>query len=490
MSALAPLHDTDPVSLGGYRLSGRLGEGGQGTVYLGRAPDGTEAAIKTLNGAGMDDPETRRRFVREADAARQVASFCTAAVLAADFEAEPPFIVSEFVAGLSLKQQVEAHGVLAGGDLSRLAVATATALVAIHEAGIVHRDLKPANVLLGQGGARVIDFGIAQDTRGAGTLTNSTIGTPAFMAPEQISGDPVSPATDVFAWGAVLVFAATGGSPFQGATVPMILHQVLSAEPDVSGVPEPLRGLVAAALAKDPAARPSSVDVLMALLGRKERPAGHEGVTAVLRDARATVTGPGEPGGPTLPWAGATTVVAPPARRATPGRWVLGAGAAVLVLALVVGAVLLGRYLGAEDGAPAADGPSSADGGSAGADGEVSTPPDIPRFTEEQAGSWEGVDDNGELVELSTTAGERIGRLAYPESEYAQYCDAPVKLTGPIDRGYHAAVSLSELCLGGMLSAKSSEVYFDGAAVTIDLYDTKRPEGDPVQQLRLKRSDG
>ncbi|PSK96515.1 serine/threonine protein kinase [Murinocardiopsis flavida] len=290
MNEADPLHDSDPAALGRYTVLGRLGEGGQGTVYMGEGPDGDRVAIKTLNGQAVDSPAMRQRFVREADAARQVASFCTAAVLAADFDAHPPYIVSEFVEGPSLKQRVESEGPLAPGDLNRLAVAIANALVAIHEAGIVHRDLKPANVLLGPGGARVIDFGIAQDTRGVGTLTNSSIGTPAFMAPEQIEGRSLSPAADVFAWGAVMAFAATGVSPFQGPSIPTILHQVLSVEPDVSGVPEPLRGPVIAALAKDPAARPSSVDLLMGLLGRKERPAGHDAVTAVLRESAGAGT--------------------------------------------------------------------------------------------------------------------------------------------------------------------------------------------------------
>src|SRR5699024_4942712 len=161
---------------------------------------------------------------REAQAARQVASFCTAAVLAVDFEARPPYIVSEYVDGPSLQDHLGTQGPMGGGDLSRLAVATATALVAIHEAGIVHRDLKPGNVLLGGDGARVIDFGITQNTLGAGTLTNSPIGTPAFMAPEQIADGRATAASDVFSWGAVIAYAATGRSPFQGTTVANVLH--------------------------------------------------------------------------------------------------------------------------------------------------------------------------------------------------------------------------------------------------------------------------
>ncbi|MFE3460064.1 serine/threonine-protein kinase [Nocardiopsis aegyptia] len=271
-TALEPLHTSDPALLGGYRLLGRLGEGGQGTVYLAEGGSGARVAIKTLNQEAMSDPGMRKRFVREAEAARQVASFCTAAVLAADVDAHPPFIVSEYVAGPTLHQRIRSGGPMSGGDLSRLAVATVTALAAVHEAGIVHRDLKPGNVILGEGGARVIDFGIAQVSGGAGTVTTSVIGTPAFMAPEQIAEGRATALSDVFAWGALVAFAATGASPFDGPTVPNVLHRVINDEPDLSRVPHPLRSLVAAALAKDPADRPSSKDVLVSLLGRGSVP--------------------------------------------------------------------------------------------------------------------------------------------------------------------------------------------------------------------------
>src|SRR5690625_3021804 len=267
------LKDDDPAEIGGLRLIGRLGAGGQGTVYLAESEHGGDhVAVKSLNSEALEDPRVRQRFVREAEAARQVASFCTAAVLAVDFEAESPYIVSEYVEGRSLSQRIRQDGPMSGGDVGRLAVATATALVAIHEAGIVHRDFKPGNVLLGDGGARVIDFGIAQITESTGTLTNSPIGTPAFMAPEQISSGQATPASDVLAWGAVLVYAATGASPFQAYTEPNVLHNVLHVDPDLSVRPDDVRPLITRALSKNPAARPASVDALMTLLGRQDRP--------------------------------------------------------------------------------------------------------------------------------------------------------------------------------------------------------------------------
>ena len=142
----------------------------------------------------------------------------------------------------------------------------------------MHRDLKPGNVILGEGGARVIDFGIAQVSGGAGTVTTSVIGTPAFMAPEQIAEGRATALSDVFAWGALVAFAATGASPFDGPTVPTVLHRVINDEPDLSRVPHPLRSLVAAALAKDPADRPASKDVLVSLLGRGSVPDDGRGV--------------------------------------------------------------------------------------------------------------------------------------------------------------------------------------------------------------------
>lgn len=202
MRDVESLRSGDPEVVGGYRLLGRLGQGGQGTVYLGASVDGSRVAVKTLNADDAADPRHRDRFVREADAARRVASFCTAAVLAADFAASPPYIVSEFVDGPSLRDVVRRDGPLAGGDLYRVAVATVTALVAIHEAGVVHRDFKPSNVLLGPGGARVIDFGIAQAVESTKTLTDSVAGTPAYMSPEQVrdGGGRVGSAADMFAW--------------------------------------------------------------------------------------------------------------------------------------------------------------------------------------------------------------------------------------------------------------------------------------------------
>lgn len=368
------LKDDDPAEIGGHRLIGRLGMGGQGTVYLAESGQGgAPVAVKCLNSEALEEPRVRQRFIREAEAARQVASFCTAAVLAVDFDAESPYIVSEYVEGRSLSQRIRQDGPMSGGDLSRLAVATATALVAIHEAGIVHRDFKPGNVLLGDGGARVIDFGIAQITEATGTLTNSPIGTPPFMAPEQIAGGFAVAASDVFAWGAVLVYAATGASPFSADTVPNVLHKVLHTEPDLSALPDELRPLAARALDKDPAARPNSVDVLMALLGRQGRSTDPGSVHEAIRAAHTAVVG----GGTAAPAAFPTTQHPPsggpgaPASKNRRRPWLVGIGAVlgvVLLTGVAAAGAVLGNALGPLDtgaaGSAHPTGPQTGGGGS------------------------------------------------------------------------------------------------------------------------------
>ncbi|MEU4546035.1 serine/threonine-protein kinase [Nonomuraea dietziae] len=258
MPQAAPLREGDPAAIGAYLIVGRLGEGGQGVVHLGRAPDGRPVAVKVLrDGVAADD-----RFAKEIAAARRVEPFCVAQVLDASLSGRP-YIVTEYIEGPTLQQA----GRRGGAELQRLAVATATALAAIHQAGVVHRDFKPANVLLGPGGPRVIDFGIARATDAGATVTSSIVGTPAYMAPEQLAGAQVGPATDVFAWASVMVWAGTGAPPFGEDTLPAIINRILHNEPQMGDLPQPLRSIVYDCLAKDPARRPAMQDVLLRLLG-------------------------------------------------------------------------------------------------------------------------------------------------------------------------------------------------------------------------------
>ncbi|WP_405144732.1 serine/threonine-protein kinase [Sphaerisporangium sp. NBC_01403] len=356
MPELGPLGRGDPRQLGPFRLTGRIGEGGQGVVYLGESDAGESAAVKLLHVKFSGDLTARSRFARELKAAERVASFCTARVIAADLDGDTPYIASEYIEGPSLRETVEATGPLSGSKLERLAVGTATALTAIHHAGIVHRDFKPDNVLMAADGPRVVDFGIARILDSTGTITSRAVGTPAYMAPEQISGGEVGPPADVFAWGSTVAFAATGSAPFGGNSIAVVLNRVLNHEVDVSGLPEPLRGVVRSCLHKSPGARPSADQILLRLLGHAEAVGAS---TAVLSQGaelagRETIASAWTGRGGTRDAGSAGSVVPPapeagalaeeaPSRRPRRGRWL---AAAVAVMVLAGGGALAARQWG------------------------------------------------------------------------------------------------------------------------------------------------
>jgi serine/threonine protein kinase len=255
----------DPERLGDYALIKRLGEGGQGVVYLARSGEGGLVTVKLLRGGLTASHRARTRFVKEADAARRVSAPHTARVLDAEVTGDRPYIVSEFVDGPSLQQIVERDGPLTGARLRRVAVRTAAALAAIHRAGIVHRDFKPGNILLGPDGAKVIDFGIARALDSVTPLTTFPVGTPAYMSPEQIEDEPVGPPADVFAWAATMVFAATGRPPFGSGSNAAVMRRVAERAPDLGELKGPLRDLVELCLDKNPVARPTAPQLLRSL---------------------------------------------------------------------------------------------------------------------------------------------------------------------------------------------------------------------------------
>ncbi|MEW2354482.1 serine/threonine-protein kinase [Spirillospora sp. NPDC029432] len=362
-----PLEASDPPMVGGYPLIGRIGAGGMGTVYLGHEP-GSDArvAVKTIHPHLAADAAYRRRFDDEAVLAGRVASFCTARVLAHGEEDGLPYIVSEYVGGLSLQHRISANGPLPAADVHGVAVGVMSALAAIHSAGLVHRDLKPANVMLTLSGCRVIDFGIARAQDAAGTLTGSgtVLGTPGWMAPEVLTGGAAGPAADIFAWGCLIAYAGTGRLPFGDGQPIAVARRVIRDEPDLAGLPGTLLPAVRAALSKDPERRPSAARLLLALVEQggqgglgeipavpAPRPASRSGVRSGARKkAAAPVPEPRRaPGGDGPDTAAFTVITHVGARSTTRVRLLAAAGAAAATL--LVGGLIAG--MGGDEGGAA-----------------------------------------------------------------------------------------------------------------------------------------
>jgi phosphate ABC transporter phosphate-binding protein len=276
MGNVAALTASDPEWVGRYRLVGRLGAGGMGRVYLARSPGGRSVAVKVIRPELAEDSGFRARFAREVVAARRVNSFFTAGVVDADPEGAEPWLATAYVPGMSLAEAVAEHGPWPPASLAALAAGLGEALEAIHAAEVVHRDLKPPNVLIAADGPRVIDFGISVAAESTAlTQTGMAVGTPGYMAPEQLSGDPVGPAADVFALGGVLVFAATGEGPFGAGTPHAVNFRAVYEAPRMDGLPASLREMVGRCLAKAPGDRPSVAELLEALQPlTAEAPAG------------------------------------------------------------------------------------------------------------------------------------------------------------------------------------------------------------------------
>lgn len=297
-----------PERLGDFELLEKLGSGGFGSVFLGQDSDGRRAAVKVLHPHMADDAKVRELFARELTAARQVQGFCLAEILQADPDADPPWIASEYVEGPTLEAAVRDDGPRSGGDLQRLAVQTATALSAIHAAGVVHRDFKPDNIMLAREGPRVIDFGVARAVEASAVTSATMVGTAGYMPPEQLEGKRLTTASDVFAWGVVMVFAATGRRAFPGDSNMARIAQVLTGEADLTGVEEPLRGVVDACLRKDPEQRPTARQVLDALLSGTAPDSPARGA-----DGPAAEPAPSAPADPATPPAGSAAAAPPDA---------------------------------------------------------------------------------------------------------------------------------------------------------------------------------
>ncbi|MFD7835060.1 serine/threonine-protein kinase [Streptomyces sp. NPDC059761] len=256
----------DPREVGGYRVVARLGAGGMGRVYLAYTPGGRPVALKVVRPELAGDPEFRRRFAQEVASAQRIHGLYTAQVVDSGTDDPLPWLATTYVPGPSLQQAVHTYGPLPVRTVLLLVAGIAEALQEIHRAGVVHRDLKPANVLIAADGPRVIDFGIAR-AADAGALTGAglRVGTPAFMAPEQALGRPAGPATDVFALGALAAYVAGGVPPFGAGPDSVALYRVVHEEADLGGVPAELQTLLWHCLAKDPARRPTTAQVIEAV---------------------------------------------------------------------------------------------------------------------------------------------------------------------------------------------------------------------------------
>ncbi|MEV5603164.1 protein kinase [Streptomyces sp. NPDC052299] len=295
-----------PERVGGYAVERQLGAGGMGVVYLARSRGGRAVAVKVARSELATDAHFRERFRAEVEAARSVGGFHTAPVVDADPDAAAPWLATAYIPGPTLSALVEAEGPMDEPRLRQLGAALAEALAAIHRCGLVHRDLKPGNIIMAADGPRVLDFGIARALESTRlTATGMAFGTPGFLAPEQAQGLQVGPPADVFALGAVLV-AAAGGSAF-GAGTPMgMMYRSVHEAPDLDAVPEGVRDVVAACLAKEPGDRPGP-DALLDLFA----PGGPAYVPTMPVRSRQ----PGEPADATPP-----SLAAPPAGATPPGH--------------------------------------------------------------------------------------------------------------------------------------------------------------------------
>ncbi|WP_406289798.1 protein kinase domain-containing protein [Embleya sp. NBC_00896] len=256
------LRRQDPRIVGSYRLLRRLGAGGMGVVYLGVDRHGKKVALKLIRQELAGNPEFRSRFAREVAAAAMVRGNRTAALVDADAGADRPWLATVYVPGPSLQRRVGERGPLGCLDLARVGSAVADGLVSVHAVGVVHRDVKPSNILLSPDGPQIIDFGIAYaDGAGTLTVTGTAVGSPGFLAPEQVRGQTVTPATDMFALGVTLAYAGRGAPPFGSGPVDALLYRVVHEEPDLDGVPEQVVPLISACLSKDPRMRPSAEQV-------------------------------------------------------------------------------------------------------------------------------------------------------------------------------------------------------------------------------------
>lgn len=422
-----PAHPGDPKRIGPYRIIGRLGSGGMGIVHAALDPRGTRVAVKAVHQPLAQDPEFRARFRREVALSSRVQGPCLVPLLAADPEAAGPWLATEYIPGPTLDRHLAAHGPLVGGSLYAFASGTAQALAAIHRAGVVHRDVKPQNVILSPAGPRMLDFGIARASDGTSvTRTGIMTGTPGWISPEHYRSGTSGPAGDVFAWGALVAYAATGRLPFGAGAPDVVAFRILSGEADLEGVPQALRELVEKALSKTPDTRPTAEEAALhcaALFAAGTTQAGLPGSAPTLAEAvQAQWTVP---------------EVEDPAWAAPPSR-----GRKRLLFTVAVGAAVAGGLVGgllalpAAQGRPPGEAPSGAAPGHTAAAVSGTSASPVPAGSGEPPSPAAGATDNAPTLatwrqaRAAQTPAENDARpamgtgawldpVAYPDQQFA-----------------------------------------------------------------------
>jgi eukaryotic-like serine/threonine-protein kinase len=429
--ARTPLRETDPPRVGPYQLLARLGAGGMGVVYLAAGQDGRPVALKMLRPEIADDTEFRTRFSREVTALTRVRGVCTVRVIDADTTSARPYLVTEYAEGPSLAEYVDARGPVDPQLLYGLATGLAEALTAIHAAGIVHRDLKPSNVLLTASGPKVIDFGIAQVLEAtAVTRAGMTVGSAGYMAPEQITGR-AGTAADLFSWAVTIAYAASGRPPFGTGTSEVILYRILHTTPDIAAVPAALHDQVAAALDKDPRARPTAAELLTQLTRTAAVPAAGSG-----NPTQTVLAQTWHPAGP--------PPGAPPPGPSVPER--SGLRRPVLLTVILAVAILLGA--GGAALAFALSGHPSTSGNTAGGGAAASHSPTAPATS---------------AVTNTTNSSAATSSPAVSSSA----ATSPSISTSPSQAPSSSTPPLPVLAVGGYSGMRPSEIAYSGDATNV-----------------------
>lgn len=486
-----PLEPSDPQELGGYELLGRIGAGGMGVVYLAETRTGRKLALKAILKEYVQDPEFRTRFRAEVATAMKVRGRFLATVIDADPEGAQPWLAVEYVAGPSLTAVVRAQGPLPEADVRRVVAGVAEALRSVHQAGIVHRDLKPSNILLGDEGPFVIDFGIAKalDTTSL-TRTGLKVGTPSFMAPEQVRGSISTPAADVWALGAVALYAATGQRAFGEGDTTVVYYRVVHEEPDLSTCPAWLLPLVQACLAKDPEARPGLQEVLdflndvpdsLGAASMKVVP-GPGIPNVVIDDDDVTALRNDETVLKVAPQAPTTPAPEPEAPRrgplSRPLTWIVAA-AGVLIVGGVATALLVGMPSGQAD-ADADAGPSASASATPPASAAPEAVIDECLVGTWQLESWTSTQDISSLDETVKFTGfeGRVTEFSADGTQVVDYDDAePIRAgssVGEITQTWRGTASyIVSTSDDGVLTTEGSD--FRDISVTIEVGEESGP---------------